>query len=74
MNSAALALRLARLTPIYLNPAEENVVPDAVVANDTSADLGAFSLSGEVEQPALQRAVGLAEDLQGGDDSKILTP
>lgn len=74
MKSAALALRAADLTPLYLNPAEENVVPDAVVANDPSADLGAFSLSGEVEQPALQRAVGLAEDLQGGDDSKIFTP
>lgn len=48
----------------YLNLTEEDFVPDAVAADDAAANLGAFSLGGKVEEPALQRAVGLAEDLQ----------
>lgn len=50
---------------IYLNLTEEDFVPDAVTANDPAADFSTFSLGSEVEQPTLQRAVGLAEDLQG---------
>lgn len=50
---------------VYLNLTEEDFVPDAVAADDPAADLGAFSPGGEVEQPALQGGVGLAEDLHG---------
>lgn len=52
------------IASLHLNLTEENFVPDAVAADDPPADLCAFSLSGEVEQPALQRRVRLAEDLQ----------
>lgn len=48
----------------HLNFTEENFVPDAVAADDPPADLCTFSLSGKVEQPALQRCVRLAEDLR----------
>lgn len=48
----------------YLNLTEEDFVPDAVAANDPTADFSTFSLGSEVEQPTLQRAVSLAEDLQ----------
>lgn len=52
------------MASLYLNLTEENFVPDAVAADDAPADLRAFSLRGEVEQPALERRVRLAEDLQ----------
>lgn len=49
---------------VYLNLTEENFVPDAVTANDPTADLSTFSLSGKVKQPTLEWGVRLAEDLQ----------
>lgn len=49
---------------IYLNLAEEDFVPDAVTANDPTADFSTFSFGSKVEQPTLQRTVSLAEDLQ----------
>lgn len=52
------------IASLHLNLTEENFVPDAVAADDPPADLCTFSLSGKVEQPALQRRVRLAEDLQ----------
>lgn len=55
------------MASLHLNLTEENFVPDAVAADDPPADLRAFSLRGKVEQPALQRRVGLAEDLQQKD-------
>ena len=48
---------------IYLNLTEEDFVPHAVAANDPAADLSTFSLCSEVEQPALQWGVSLAENL-----------
>lgn len=57
------------MASLHLNLSEENFVPDAVAADDPPADLRAFSLRGEVEQPALQRRVRLAEDLQQKDNS-----
>lgn len=58
------------MASLHLNLTEENFVPDAVAADDPPADLRAFSLRGKVEQPALQRRVGLAEDLQQEDDTR----
>lgn len=63
--SLRLGVSRSFTTTVYLNLTEEDFVPDAVAANDAAADLSTFSLSSKVEQPALQRAVGLAEDLQG---------
>lgn len=50
--------------PPYLYPAEEDLVPDAVAADDPGTDFGSFSLGCKVEQPPLEWSVGLAEDLQ----------
>lgn len=50
--------------PPYLYPAEEDLVPDAVAADDPGTDFGPFSLRCKVEQPPLEWSVGLAEDLQ----------
>lgn len=49
---------------IYLNLTEEDFVPDAVIANDASADFGSFFLGSKVEQPALHRGVSLAKNLK----------
>lgn len=59
-----ISLNLVGGSSVYLNLTEENFVPDAVAANDPTADFSTFSLRSEVEQPSLQRAVSLAEDLQ----------
>lgn len=48
---------------VYLNLTEEDFVPDAVTANDPTADLSTFSLRGKVKQPTLEWGVSLAEDL-----------
>lgn len=55
---------LGRELSIYLNPTEEDFVPDAVIANDSAADFCTFSLGSKVEQPTFPLAVRLAEDLQ----------
>lgn len=56
---------------VYLNFTEENFVPDAVAANDPTADFSTFSLCSKVEQPTLQGGVSLAEDLQ---ERQVHTP
>lgn len=48
----------------HLYPAEEDLVPDAVAADDPGTDFSSFSLGCKVEQPPLEWSVGLAEDLQ----------
>ncbi len=56
----------ARLIP-YLDLVEEDLVPDAVAADHATLHLQPFPLGGEVQQPALQRGVGLTEDLRDTD-------
>lgn len=57
---------------VYLNLTEEDFVPDAVTANDPTADFSTFSLGSKVEQPTLQWTVSLAKDLQRRHKTHIL--
>ena len=49
---------------VYLDLTEEHLIPDAVTANDPSADLCTFSFGRKVEQPALYRGVSLTKYLR----------
>lgn len=48
----------------YLNFPENESVPDAVSPHDAFQHLRFLPPEGELQQPALQGAVGLAKDLQ----------
>lgn len=53
-----------RETACYLYFAEDQLVPQAVVSNDATAQLSFFPLGGEVQEPPLQRGVCLPENLR----------
>lgn len=47
----------------HLDLVEEDLVPYTIAADHAAAHLQPFPLSREVQQPALERGVGLTEDL-----------
>lgn len=47
----------------YLNLAEKDLIPNAVIADYPAADLFSFFLCSKIKEPTLHRGIGLSEDL-----------
>lgn len=56
----------------HLNLPEEDLVPNAVIADDPTADLFSFFLCSKIKEPTLHRSIGLSKDLNNNNQETTL--